>query len=396
MNIQDVVNQQYCPGCGLCVADVGREKLTMTESPDGFLVPKTLPGFDGEVPNLASYCPGVTVSLKRPLQRPEEKLYGPFVELKTAYAKDESIRFKGSSGGVLTAILCELLATQKVAGVLQVGAAKEDPTRTESRFSTTVAEVVSQAGSRYAPSCLLADFKTILAEHDSIAVVGKPCDIVGVKQFLDVYPEYKEKVYCTLSFMCMGMPSQNATSRLITRLGVESSEQIKTLAYRGNGWPGEASVVTDDNNRHACTYDESWGKILGRDLLFRCIFCPDGWGSFADISAGDAWHTDGEVPLFDERPGRSLLFARTKLGAAILTDVAQTLVTEDYDIAELPIIQKAQHARKDRAWAAYLVLKIFGDRLLNFRGIGMWSRVFKNSPLHTARMVRGFVKRMPR
>ena len=124
MKVQEVVQKQYCVGCGLCVTDVGADKLDMAENENGFLVPVARRGFDGEVPNLRAYCPGITVSLKQPLRTAMEKLYGPFSELKTAYATDEAIRFKGSSGGVLTAIMCALLEQGRVDGVLQAGPSK--------------------------------------------------------------------------------------------------------------------------------------------------------------------------------------------------------------------------------------------------------------------------------
>ena len=396
MKIQEVVKKHYCLGCGLCIADVGPEKLAMAEQEDGFLAPVVQGGFDGEVPTLRFYCPGITVSLKRHLHTISEKLYGPFLDLKTAYAKDETIRFRGSSGGCLTAILCSLVEHKKVEGVLQVGPSKEEPTKTDSVFSKTIDEIISNAGSRYAPSSLLVNLRTILDQHERIAVVGKPCDIVGVKQFLEIYPEYKEKIYCTLSFMCMGLPSQNATNRLINSLGIDQPVRIKTLTYRGNGCPGEVTVVKDDEKSYSCSYNDSWGKILGRDVLFRCKICPDGWGGFADISAGDAWHSDGKQPLFDNKPGRSFLFIRTHRGASILSEVADALETEEYDITELPIIQRSQHDRKNRLWASYLVLKVLGDRLLSFKGVGIWSRIFKSSPFRTVRVTLGFISRLPR
>jgi coenzyme F420 hydrogenase subunit beta len=378
------------------VADVGGDKLAMEENDAGFLVPVCKDGFDGEVPNLRAYCPGITISLKQPLRTAQEKFYGPFSQIQVAWARDGAIRFKGSSGGVLTAILCALLEKGKVDGVLQAGASESDPTRTEARFSTTREEIISNAGSRYAPSSLLENFRRILGHHNRIAIVGKPCDIAGVKQFLDVYPEYTDKVYCTLSFMCMGLPSQNATRRLLSRLGVEHPDRVKSLTYRGNGWPGEAAVLTDEGLKHTCSYNESWGRILGRDVPFRCKICPDGWGSFADLSAGDAWYSDGKEPLFKDRPGRSFLFTRTEHGAAVLSDVAESIEFGKYDIAELPVIQKSQYARKERLGASYLVLQLLGNRMLHFRGVGMWSRVLKTPPWRTVRMILGFLKRMPR
>jgi coenzyme F420 hydrogenase subunit beta len=287
-----------------------------------------------------------------------------------------------------------LIEQKKVDGILQAGPSKEFPAKTEACFSRSVDQIVANAGSRYAPASLLENFKQILDNNNRIAVVGKPCDIVAVRQYLDLYPEYAKKVFCTLSFMCMGLPSQNATDRLIKRLGVKEPSQIKELKYRGCGWPGQATVTTQQNEVYSCSYHDSWGEILGREVLFRCKICPDGWGSFADLSAGDAWYTDGEGPLFDEKPGRSFLFIRSRKGQEVIDAVSDYIRIMDYDIRELPIIQKSQHARKKRVWSSYLVLKLLGDRLLKFKGLGMWSCMFKSDPKTTAREVYGLLKRI--
>ena len=242
----------------------------------------------------------------------------------------------------------------------------------------------------------LVNLKQILDENNRIAVVGKPCDIAAVRQYIDIHPEYSKKIFCTLSFMCMGLPSQNATNDLISSLGVKDLDQVKELKYRGSGWPGNASVITKNDQTYSCSYQTSWGDVLCKNILFRCKICPDGWGSFADISSGDAWYTDGEGPVFDEKPGRSFLFIRNPWGQEITNSITEYLTVADYDIKELPIIQKSQHARKDRVWSSYLVLKIMGDRLLKFKGLGMWSRMFKSTPRATASEVYGFLKRLDR
>ena len=394
MNIANIVDKHYCLGCGLCLSDAGNGRLKMIQQKDGFLIPVPQEGFDGEIRTLRRYCPGITVHLNQSLRRSKEKFYGPHLDLKVAYANDQAIRFRGSSGGCLTAILCALIEQRKVDGILQAGPSKEFPTRTEACFSRSVEQIIANAGSRYAPVSLLENFKQILAENNRIAVVGKPCDIVAVRQYLELHPEYAEKIFCTLSFMCMGLPSQNATDRLIDRLEVKEPSQIKELKYRGRGWPGQATVTAQQNEVYSCSYHESWGEILGRDVLFRCKICPDGWGSFADISSGDAWYTDGAGPLFDERPGRSFLFIRSRRGQEVIDAVSEHITVADYDIRELPVIQKSQHARKKRVWSSYLVLKLLGDRLLKFKGLGMWSCIFKSAPMSIARDVYGLLKRI--
>jgi coenzyme F420 hydrogenase subunit beta len=394
VTVTDIVKQGYCLGCGLCASVAGQDSVRMRLRSDGFVVPEPVDETAASVAGLRSFCPGISVELKQPLKNSRERLYGPFRDLKVAYADDPVIRHKGSSGGVLTALLCGLIERGKVEGVLQIGMNRDDPTRSSAHFSTTVEQVISNAGSRYGPASLLENLMQLLDKYSKVAIVGKPCDIVAVRRFLEAYPQYNERIYCTLSFMCMGLPSQNATSRLIQRLGIGKEGDVKSLVYRGSGWPGLATAVDSSGQQHTCSYSESWGDILGRDVHFRCKICPDGWGSFADISAGDAWHTDGHKPLFDERPGRSVLFVRTERGRDVLVDCAGKIVCEEYNVDELPVIQKSQHERKNRVWIAYSILKLMGDRLLRFKGLGMWSRAFALPPRELYRETRGVFQRI--
>ena len=393
MNVTTILHNRMCLGCGLCSSDVGEEKLRMLEQEDGFLIPVIQKDFDGEVPDLREYCPGITVRLRKLLRNRDEKFYGPFLTVKTAYATDEVIRFRGSSGGCLTAILCGLLEKNLVDGALQVGPSIIDPLKSEYHFSRGAGEVIANAGSRYAPASLLVNLKNILKENNRIAVVGKPCDIAALTQFIEKHPGYSEKIYCTLSFMCMGLPSQNATIELVKRLGVTDLDKISSIRYRGCGWPGQATIVTNNGEEKTSTYHDSWGGVLGRAVHFRCKICPDGWGSFADISAGDAWFTDGKGPLFDEKPGRSLLFIRSQRGQEIISALAGYLAITDYDINELPIIQKSQHMRKQRIWISYMLIKALGDRVLKFRGLGIWSCITRTSSISILREAYGFLKR---
>jgi hypothetical protein len=98
----------------------------------------------------------------------------------------------------------------------------------------------------------------------------------------------------------MGLPSQNATSELVSFLG-EEEKNITSLRYRGHGWPGYATIRNKKGEIKQCTYIQSWGAILGRDTLFRCKVCPNGFGEFADITCGDGWFLkDGnEEPSFE-------------------------------------------------------------------------------------------------
>lgn len=286
---------------------------------------------------------------------------------------EPNIRHKASSGGVVTGILCCLLDQALIDGVLHVGKDPLNPLKSVGCFSMTKTEVISRSGSRYAPTSLLVDLKEILLKGFRIAIVGKPCDIVGVRLFLGKNPKFSKQIVSLISFMCMGIPSYNGTYKLAKKLGCDF-RQIKDFWYRGNGWPGAATIIDKEGKAHSCSYEESWGKVLSPLLNFRCKICPDGYGEFADLSCGDAWYLNNGRPDFNESEGRSILFVRTDRGEKIYIEAlnGRYIHTEDYDVAQLNFIQPSQYIRKKVFWARVLALKALGDRMIDFKGFNIF------------------------
>jgi coenzyme F420 hydrogenase subunit beta len=192
----------------------------------------------------------------------------------------------------------------------------------------------------------------------------------------------------------MGLPSQNATGALVESLGL-SLEDVREFWYRGNGWPGKATAIDRLGRRHEMSYGDSWGQILCKDVQFRCKICPDGFGEFADISCGDAWHIRDGEPIFEERPGRSLVFVRTDRGREVFRAAERMgyLATEPLDVNALATIQPSQVQRRLHVGGRILALKLMGDRLLQFSGFSMLANVLQLRPKSAAIDFLGMVHR---
>lgn len=374
--LERIVANRFCVGCGLCASWTGPDALEMAESADGFIVPRRK-GSAAEASFLRETCPGITLKQVRAHRGPE-KIYGPFESLWTAHSTDEEIRRKASSGGCISALLVSLLEQGAVDGVLHVGKAEDDPLRNRAYVSVARDDVLRRAGSRYAPSSLLAGWMELLRTGKKIAVVGKPCDIAAVDRFVALHPEYTPQVACKISFLCMGLPSQNATKRLVAALGLAEAD-VRDFRYRGEGWPGHATAIDAAGRAHEMSYEDSWGRILSKDVNFRCKICPDGFGELADISCGDAWFVREGRPDFAERPGRSLAFIRSERGRRIFEQARDRghLAAEPFAVEDLKTIQFSQYQRKIHAGVRIAALKLLGDRLLDFSGFNLLANLGK-------------------
>ena len=171
-----------------------------------------------------------------------------------------------------------------------------------------------------------------------------------------------------LSFMCAGTPSRKGTIAILKKLDVEPA-QVATFAFRGNGWPGMSTAVTNSGRRAEMDYATSWGTILNRHLQFRCKICPDGIGEFADVVGADAWFGRDGYPEFAERAGRSLILSRTATGELLVQQAtaAGYILMDALARAEIAKMQPYQENRKKMILARVAALRLTGRMTPRFR-----------------------------
>jgi coenzyme F420 hydrogenase subunit beta len=311
-DVMRVVTNGNCSGCGACALISPR--VTMRDV-DGFLRPRV----EGDVPSgpgerrFREVCPGVGLR-RQASEAMAHPVFGRCVSAWEAAAVDPEIRRAGSSGGVLTALESWLLTSGVVAEVRAAAADRARPTRTVPGTISSREEALRASGSRYAPVATASGLRDVSAPY---VFVGKPCEASAVQK-ASLGPQALRPAEVVLSFFCASTPRQTATDALVADLGMQPG-RVADLRYRGDGWPGEFRVRSDDGHTESLTYEESWGARLGRDLQWRCKLCVDGTGEDADIAVGDFWRSDDRgFPIFEEGQGNSVAIARTAKGHALL------------------------------------------------------------------------------
>lgn len=308
---------EYCTGCGLCKSF---KDVSLYNDEKGYLTPKIN---HSEIDFCSKVCPAGGKALDR---YQNGTIWGIYRNVALGWSLDNEIRKKSSSGGVLTTLCIYILENHLVDGVIQTRRAIEDIRKTETIVSRTKEDVLSCMGSRYTTSSPLMNLNELLRNGERYAFVGKPCDVSALRLYMDeVNPELKSQIKYLFSFFCAGQPSLHANNKLVKALGGEKLEECQDLQYRGNGWPGYATLTKKDGSKQQMDYETSWMKILGRDVRKICRFCADGTGELADISCGDAWYLgENNRPDFTERPGRNVIFARTEQGEHLLREVIES------------------------------------------------------------------------
>ena len=375
VSLGEVNKGELCSGCGLC-AGVSQGAVGMSTVAPGFSRPIQQSGLTASQElAIAAACPGLVVDdWKSPsTDRKLHNSWGPYLACLTGHASDPQVRFRGSSGGAVSALAIHAVEAGFAARVLQVYQDTANPTRNIMQLSSTSEDILRGSGSRYAASSPLEDIGTLLDEGITTVFIGKPCDVSALRKLRSVDPRVDRVFPIMLSFFCGGIPSHDGADRIVEAMGM-SNASLKNFRYRGEGWPGLTVAEDIDGSKATMKYENSWGDYLSKQVQFRCKICPDAVGGAADIACADAWY-GGETgyPKFEEEEGRSLIMVRSSAGQALLQSAldAKALVAEELEISQVDLMQPAQARRKRRIAARVLASKILGKPTPKMSGLNV-------------------------
>lgn len=375
-DIRDVAERQLCTGCGACAA-VDPERVRMVDVLDYGRRPLVAPGVS-PLRETLDVCPGIHLEHPKDAENPEilreyASAWGPILEVWEGYAADPEIRWAGSSGGAASALALYAIERGGMHGLLHIKARPDAPYLNHTVLSRTRAEILEGTGSRYAPASPCDGLRKIEEAPAPCVFIGKPCDVAALGKVRAIRPRLDEKVGLAIAFFCAGTPSTRGTLEMLRKMGVEDPEDVLSVRYRGNGWPGLATAkaeIDGETRTATLTYQESWGKILQRHRQWRCYICPDHTGEFADIAVGDPWYR--EIP--EGEPGRSLVLARTSRGRRFLREAMEAGYLElvPLDPQRLPDSQPNLLRTRGAVWGRLLALRIAGAPVPRFRRLAMF------------------------
>jgi coenzyme F420 hydrogenase subunit beta len=359
-NVFQVATHRLCIGCGACFYICPNDKVKLVDIEEDGIRPIVLQGGCDACDLCLKVCPGLNTALPdqssnhRPLNQ-VEKRWGSVLELWEGYAADSAIRFKGSSGGLCTALSLFCIEKGIAGGVLHIGSDPKRPWLNKTFRSTTRAEVLARTGSRYSPASPSDGLKLIEEAADSSVFVGKPCDVTGLRMTQAMKAEVDKKTSLAIGFFCAGTPSTRGTLDFLREHHIDLDE-ISEFRYRGMGWPGQAAVwrKNDNNPFVQVSYKDSWGFVQ-KYRPFRCYLCPDLTAEFADISVGDPWYRE----VGENEPGQSLILIRTEKGRKIFQEAIESgyvkAIRAEPDI--LYASQKNLLGKRQVIWGRLLAMK---------------------------------------
>lgn len=308
-----------------------------------------------------------------------EAAWGAITGIWEGHAGDDEIRFKGSSGGALTAISLYCLEVLEMHGVLHTGQNRDDPIRNKSRLSRSREELLEVVGSRYSPASVCDGLEMVETAPKPCVVIGKPVEIAATRNAMNLRPALEKNVGLTLSFFCAETPPTKATRSLLEKLGVAEGA-LKSLRYRGYGWPGYfvTQCASEEPKQH-WIYDKTWA-YLQQYRPWAVHQWPDGSGELADISCGDPWYEEPD----GENPGFSLLVARTRLGREIIEGAIEHgyLTATPAEVWKLEKSQAGLLRKKGAVWGRRQMHRVMGMPNAKFKDVDLFS-IWLDLPFRT-------------
>lgn len=292
LEYKPVVNSDVCTNCGLCL------RVCPDDLEDN---PKVQRIFEKSHPDIR-----------------KNEILGPLLTCYVGYVTNLEDRCASASGGVLTAILEELLTTGKIDAVALVGSS--DYQSTGKFFETTIVDNVEKIrqnrGSKYYPIEHSGTLKTMKSIDGRYAVVALPCVTLGIRKAQLYNDKLRKNIRYMLSPVCGHNVSAAYTEYLLKTNGIEPSS-VAGLNYRdkekiSNALDYNLAVKYLSNQglktKRFGFQSSNVGKTFCSYMfsMNKCLYCTDFTGELSDASFADAWLPE----YIQDANGTSLVIVR--------------------------------------------------------------------------------------
>lgn len=305
----DIRDKHLCCGCGACLTSCPKHCVHFESDAEGFLYPIVNKYECIDCGKCERVCPIIN---KQPSITP--------IRIVAAKNKNKTIIKASSSGGLFTAIAEKCLSC----GGVVFGAAFDSEWRLRHIAVEESTELSCFRGSKYLQSEVADVFSSVkeyLKEGRQVVFSGTPCQVAGLKRFLNI--EYCNLL--TVEIACHGVPSPKVFREYINRCLNNTTKNIEEISFRDKreDWinyhfvitvKGEkGSIALVDERASQNLYMQSFLKNYNmRPSCYQCAFKSG--SSKADITLADFWGIWDLQPEFYDEYGVSAVFINNSKG----------------------------------------------------------------------------------
>ena len=317
-----------CTGCQACRQICPRSAIQMLENEKGHIYPSIDQSLCIDCGLCLKHCPSLNSIEKREPQR-----------VIAGWINDFKIRMSSTSGGISYA-LSRMIVSE---GGYFCGVVWDNGKRgTRHEITNDINRLSDFQGSKYSHSETFDVFqriKMLLQRNDTVLFAGTPCQVAGLKSFLQ---KNYENLY-TVDLICHGVPSRKILRERIEYMEQNSGKRLLSLASREKT-PNQYSTSTkyffDDGSSTYVSND--------KDPMFRCFvenFClrPNCFrcqyaqkSRCSDFTIGDFWGYEAHSLRFRSyRKGTSAILINTEKGARLFQSIEHELIWEERNFHEV-------------------------------------------------------------
>lgn len=344
-----------CNGCAACATVCSTCAISMKPDREGFLRPIVDMGRCKECGICEKTCP---VSRQHVDISP--------LSVYAVRAKDDGLRMASSSGGVFSLLAHETI----MSGGIVFGSAVHDGDLAVRHCSANnEQELEVLRGSKYVQSEIGEAYRVVkayLKADRKVMFTGTPCQVAGLRAYLGA--EYG-KLLC-VDVICHGVPSPLAWQRYLEARATEIKGvgskptdvfDCRQIFFRCKkfGWRRFAMSL-------GCFSGAKYSQCLDKDSFLRgflkelfsrpschnCVFRNLRSGS--DITIGDYWGVEAELPQMDDNLGTSAVIINTHKGLTAFNRIRESISFAPADLQDIikhnPALSTSTSAHESRSY----------------------------------------------
>lgn len=338
LTVKAVVETNLCISCGVCKNVCMHKAITYVRN-NGMYHPQINEEKCTRCGVCADVCPGLGFDYAEG-GAPIEAARGKHISSFNAWSKNENIRHKSASGGIVSTIVSQLLLIGKYDCVFSVGSydysTQLSTTKvTSSDIGQDIAET-KYPKSRYLPVSHENAVSFILGNRDArVIIIATSCAVRGLLSVIEKFKLDRDN-YLFVGLFCERVFNYNVYDyyRSDRFCNGKQLEELHFKNKESGGWPGNMKFMFSDGT---FAYHDKNNRAGMKDYFMpeRCLYCIDKLNTQADISLGDNYTERDDSPL-----GSNSVVLRTQRGVEAWNLCKELL---EYVCVDFDLIDKAQY-----------------------------------------------------
>lgn len=298
------IEANSCTGCGACTNICPRNAIRMKEDEEGFLYPI----IDKSKCTNCNLCLNIC-----PAHNPSYKNLSP--KDCYAYMASDEERLNSSSGGVFPVLAKYFIEN----GDYVVGAVWDEDWSVKHIVSDKAEDIEKMRSSKYLQSRtgeVYNETKNILNAGKNVLFTGTPCQIAGLKKYLQ--KDYAN-LYC-VDIICHGVPSPSVFRKYLEEnYNINDIKNINFRDKKTSGWGNILKVDYKENSSKVVRWNyDSYYALFSKNVILRksCGDCQfNKLPRQGDLTMADFWSVDNK---FHDKKGTSLIVVNNSKGEVLL------------------------------------------------------------------------------